>query len=99
MQEKLNKVKAYLYKMLETKKFTSFVFEKHPLIDKWIYLHIAIDETRSCKVFISESGVITFEGEGSYLTLEIMNAINLICEPDYYKGLFDQIANNTKEID
>ena len=85
MQEKIKLVKAYLYKMLNLDEFASIVVSKHELIENWYYVFLTSkDEKDTLKIFITSSGVVSFEGKANFKALEIMTAINHICDDEYY---------------
>lgn len=79
-------VKAYLFKMLSIKNITSVVLEKHAYITRWYYIHITIDE-RTCKLFVTSSGVVSVDGSLNWEVLELINAINYLMDSDYYSIL------------
>lgn len=85
MQEKLKLIKQYVqnnYKIID------ITIEPHVLrYNDWYYVIIQLDDYRICKILITSSGVITFEGSGSFLVLEIMNGINYIIDDEYYSSL------------
>ena len=98
MQEKLKMVKAYLYAYLQKNEgsITSIVFEKHNVIESWYYIHITTENGDTLRVLISSSGVISFTGAGNFKTLELMNAINLVLESDYYSLIFKKYEEEIK---
>ena len=80
--EKRKLIAQYLTKWLC--EFASIVLEKHNIIDSWIVLHIVLGEERKCKILISSSGVFQVDGTLNYQIIEIINAVNYICNAEYY---------------
>lgn len=92
MQELKKLIAQYLTKWLCD--FESIVIQKHHIMDSWLVLHISITEERTAKLLISSSGVFQVDGCLNYQVIEIINAINYICNSEYY-----EIVNRHMKVD
>ena len=92
MQEKKKLIAQYMTKWLCD--FASIVFQKHHIVDGWLVIHIALTEERTCKLLVSSSGVFQVDGVLNYQIIEVINAVNYICNPEYY-----EIVNRHMKVD
>ena len=93
-------VKAYLHKMLVLEKFTSVVVNKHNIVDDWYFIHLTgKNENDELRVLVTYTGVLNFEGRGNFKTLEVLNAINLIIDEEYYDFVIRQTKQTIKNVE